>query len=222
MNLLDDGFSLVWIVGGWTLFLAFVVWAVKTAPWSRVWQKTISQHVMLAAALLLGLVWAFGASISGGLTFHFLLVSVLVVMFGPQLALLLATLALLAITLLGKAGPVIFGLNGVLMIGVPVLISWALVFLTFRFLDRNFFVFVLMNGFLAAAVASFATLMLAGGVMWLSEVQSVEMLMQSFFPYIPLMAIPEGVVAGMLVAGLVLLKPQWIGCYSDELYLKGK
>lgn len=222
MNLLDDGFSLVWVVSGWVLLLAGLVWGFKTAPWQRLRSNTTTQHVFLGATVFVWLAWTFAATIEGGLSFHFLLVSVAVVLVGPQLALWLAVLALLGVTALGYAGWWVFGLNAVLMGLVPVMITWALVHFTFKFLDKNFFVFVLMNGFLAAALSSFTVLMLGGGVMWLSEVHTLEKLTQSFFPYIPMMAIPEGFVSGMLLAALVLFKPSWIGCYSDDLYLKGK
>jgi uncharacterized membrane protein len=36
------------------------------------------------------------------------------------------------------------------------------------------------------------------------------------------MAIPEGFVNGMLILALVLMKPEWVSCFTDEQYLNGK
>lgn len=222
MNLLDAGFSLVWLFSGWLLLLIGLLWSVKTAPWGRFKHNSGYQHVFLGATVVVFLVWSLSATIEGGLSFHFLLTSVMVVMFGPQLALFLTVFALAGVTLLGKAGLLVFGLNAVLMGLVPILMTWAIVYLAFKYLERNFFVFVFLNGFFAAALSSFTVLMLGGIVMLLSEVHTSEKLAQSFFPYIPMMAVPEGFVSGMIVGALILLKPEWVGCYSDDLYLKGK
>ena len=222
MNLMDDGFSLVWIVSGWLVFLSALVWSLKTAPWGRVKNDSGAQHVFLGATVLVFSVWILSATIEGGLSFHFLLMTLMVLMFGPQFAFILAALALMGITLLGKAGVLVFGLNGALMGLVPVLITWTIVHFAYRYLERNFFVFVLLNGFFAAALSAFMVLMLGGLAMLWGDVHTLEKLTQSYFPYIPMLAVPEGFITGMMVGALILLKPNWIGCFSDELYLKGK
>ncbi len=222
MNLQDDGFSLVWIVGGWIGLLIALIWAVKTAPWYKIREDKSAQHVLLGASVVFFLVWNFSASIGAGLTFHFLFMTIATLMFGAPFALMTAFLATVGITLVGSAGWQVLGLNFLIMGWIPIMLSWWIAKLAYRFLDRNFFVFVLLNGFFAAAFSMFIVLMVATGVMWLSGVQAPDVLMQSFIPYIPLIIIPEGFITGMVMGALIMVKPHWISCFTDEQFLKGK
>lgn len=222
MNLSDQGFSLVWMVFGGLFLMVAMSWAIKTAPWYKVMNDKAAQHVLLGASVVQFLVWNMSASIGSGLSFHFLLMTVTVLMFGLQFALIVACLALLGVTLAGNAGLEVFGLNWVLMGWVPAVIVWWIAKWSYQALDRNFFVFVLLNGFFAAVLSTVIALLLAGGVMWGSEVQTLAKLKHSFFPYIPLMSIPEGFVSCLLIAALVLFKPTWVSCFTDDEFLKGK
>ncbi|MGC9385886.1 MAG: energy-coupling factor ABC transporter permease [Hydrogenovibrio sp.] len=221
MNYQDAGFSLSWLMGGGILSFLALWWALRTAPWHKIRDKE-AQHVFLGMAVILLLLWNSGASLGDGITFHLLLVGLATLMFGAQFALICAVIALLGVTALGHAGWMAFGLNLLLMAVVPILIVWWIAILAYRYLDRNFFVFVLLNGFFAAGVSTVVALLMSAAVMGLSGVHTLENLQYSFLPYIPLMAIPEGFVNGMLILALVLMKPQWVSCFTDEQYLHGK
>lgn len=221
MNLQDDGLSWVWALSGALLYLIAMIWSLRTAPWHKVSDKE-SQHVFLGVTVMVFFLWNSGASIGSGLTFHLLMAALTTLMFGAQFAMISMSLALLGVTALGNAGWIAYGLNAVLMGVIPVLIIWWIAIWSYRYLERNFFVFILLNGFLAAGLASIITLGLSAGVMVWSGIQSIETLEQSFIPYIPLMAIPEGFVNAMLLLALVLMKPEWVSCFTDEQYLKGK
>jgi len=221
MNLQDEGLSWIWVLSGALLYLLAMVWSLRTAPWHKVLDRE-SQHVFLGVTVVVFLLWNSGASIGSGLTFHLLMAALITLMFGAQFAMISISFALLGVTVLGNAGWLAYGLNAVLMGVIPILIVWWIAILSYRYLERNFFVFILLNGFLAAGVASIVTLGLSAGVMTWSGVQSIETLEQSFIPYIPLMAIPEGFTNAMLLLALVLMKPEWVSCFTDEQYLKGK
>ncbi len=222
MNLHDEGFSLVWIIGGWIGLLVAMIWAVKTAPWYKIKEDRSAQHVLLGASVVFFLVWSFSASIGPGLTFHFLFMTIAALMFGAPFALMTAFLATLGITIAGSAGWQVMGINFLIMGWIPIMLSWWIAKLSYRFLDRNFFVFVLFNGFFAAALSMFVVLMVAAGVMWLNEIHSAEVLRQSFMPYIPLIIMPEGFITGMVMSALIMAKPHWVSCFTDEQFLKGK
>ncbi len=222
MNFQDEGFSLIWVIGGWLGLLISLVWAVKGAPWHKMKDDKSAQHVFFGASVVFFLVWNFSASIGSGLTFHFLFMTIATLMFGAHFALMTAFLAIVGVTIAGNAGWQVIGVNFLIMGWIPIILSWWIAKLAYRFLDRNFFVFVLLNGFFAAAVSMFVVLMVSAGVMWLSEVQTVETLRQSFLPYITLIIIPEGFITGMVMGALIMLKPHWISCFTDEQFLKGK
>jgi len=221
MNLHDNGLTWPWILFGFAFYLPVIIWALKTAPWYKIKDKA-SQHVFLGTSVIVFLTWNSVASIGPGLSFHLLLAALVTLMFGAQFALMSLSLALVGVTVMGNAGWMAFGLNALVMDVIPVLIVWGIAVWSYRALDRNFFVFILLNGFLASSLSVIAASAVAAIIMSQSGLYEIEVLERSFIPYIPLIAIPEGFVNGVLVLALVIMKPQWVSCFTDEQYLKGK
>lgn len=222
MNLVAESLGLTTIVGGWVLFILVLIWALKTAPWHKIDGDKSAQHVLLGMAVILFFVWQFGASLENGITFHFLLITLLTLMFGPQFTILAMLLALAGVVFQSDLGWLSLGINAVLMGLVPVAVTWGMYRLGAKFLEPNFFVYVFYNGFLSAAVGVVLSLSLGAIILNANEVYTFEVLKQSFIMYIPLMATPEGFVNGMLLAALVMLKPNWIATFHDKTYLNGK
>lgn len=222
MNLVAETLGLSTIVGGWVFFILVLVWAFTSAPWHKVNSDKGAQHVLLAMVVILFLVWQFGASLDGGITFHFLLMTLMTLMFGPQFAILGMLLALVGVTIQADLGLLSLGVNAMLMGVVPVVITWAMFKLGAKFLEANFFVYIFYNGFLSAAVGVVVSLSLGAVVLHLNEVYSDEFLRQNFIAFIPLMATPEGFINGMLIGVLIVLKPHWVSTFHDRTYIKGK
>lgn len=222
MNLPDGLLSWGWLAVGWLVFLASMLWALRTAPWYKVKGDRSAQHVLFGMALVIIIIWSFSASIGGGFSFHFLLMTLVTLMFGPQFALMAMTLGLLGVSINGDAGWTTFALNALLMGWIPIMLTWWIYKLAYRYLHRNFFVYVFLNGFLAAGVSTVIAMFVAAGIMWLDGAYDLAELSYNFLPYIPLIAAPEAFLNGFLLAGLVLMKPEWVSTFSDEQYLKGK
>ena len=222
MNLVAEGLGLPTIVAGWLVLLISLVWALSTAPWHKVDGDRGAQHVWLGAAVIVFFVWQFGASIDDGLTFHFLLMTLMTLIFGPQFSLMAMFLALLGVTWQSELGWLSMGINAVIMGLIPITITWGMYKIGAKILEPNFFVYVFFNGFLSAAIGVVVALGLGTGVLLVNEVYTFEKLAQGFIPLIPLMATPEGFVNGMLLAALVLLKPNWLATFHDRNYINGK
>ena len=148
--------------------------------------------------------------------------TVMTLMFGPQFALLGASFALVGLAFYAPTGWEAIGINALLMVLLPIWITVGFVKVCETYLETNFFVYVFFNGFLAAGVASVVVLSTGGLIMLMNEVHSLEVLKQVYFPFIPLMAIPEGFVNGMIMAALILLKPEWISSFQDRTHINGK
>lgn len=222
MNLPDGLLSWGWEVFGWLGYVAAMFWALRTAPWYKVKGDRAAQNVLFAMALVIILIWSLSASIGAGFSFHFLLMTVATLMFGPQFALMAMTLGLLGVSLNGEAGWLVFGLNALVMGWVPIMITWWIYKLAYRYLDRNFFVYVFLNGFLAAGIGAVVAMLVAASIMWLGGAYTFDELAYSFLPFIPLIAAPEAFLNGFIITALVLMKPEWVSSFSDEEYLKGK
>jgi len=222
MNLFADSLGLSTLVFGWLCWGAALIWALIKAPWFKVKGDRSAQNIFLAMTVVVMLIWQFGASLGDGLTFHFLLVTLMVLMFGAQFAMIGASLALLMVTFYADLGWLGLGINGFLMILVPVLITSMLVYMSEHYLEQNFFVYVFFNGFLAGALSVVTALSLGGMVMWLNDVFPPKVLAENFFPFIPMMATPEGFVNGMLIAAIIAFKPEWVATFHDDTHLNGK
>lgn len=222
MNLYSDQLSLSLLVFGWLSLLAMLIWSFKTAPWFKVKDDRGAQNIWLFVSLAVFLIWQLGASLGEGITFHFLLMTLMTLMFGVQFAFMGMLLALLGVTFYSDLGWWSLGLNAILMGIVPIAITQGMLRLSQRYLEQNFFVYVFFNAFLAAGIGVVVALLLGGLIMGLNEVHSFDYLAQQYFPFIPMMATPEGFVNGMLIAAIVALKPEWLCSFSDDTHLKGK
>ena len=222
MNLPDGLLGSGWAIAGWLVYSVVILWAVRTAPWHKVKGDRSAQHVWFGAALVVVLLWSLSASIGGGFSFHFLLMTTITLMFGPQFALMTMTLGLLGVTLNTEAGWGVFGLNALLMGWIPIMLTWWIYKLAYRHLDRNFFVYVFLNGFLAAGLGALLAMLSAAGVMYLAGAYTYEELSYNFLIFIPMLVAPEAFLNGFIVASLVLMKPEWLTSFSDADYLKGK
>lgn len=221
LNLVADNLGLTTLVSGWLILLFSLVWAFRTALWYKLEDKA-SQHVLLGVALFVFLVWQLAATLNSGFSFHFLFMTLVTLMFGPQFAIVVMLIALLGVTIQLDLGWWVFGINAFLMGLLPVSITWFMYRIGARFLDANFFVYILYNGFLSAAVGIVVSLTFAAIVLSVNDVMSYEALKHNFIVYIPLMAMPEGFVNGMLLMAFILLKPHWLVTFFDDKYIKRK
>ncbi len=222
MNLVAESLGFATLVGGWIALLLALGVAFKTAPWHKVKNDRPAQNVWLGMTLIVFLVWQFSAQVADGISFHFLLMTMMTLMFGWEFAFFGAILALVGIAFYLPTGWEAIGINTLFMALLPIFVTTMFVKMSERYLEQNFFVYVFFNGFLAAGVASVLTLTAGGMLMWVNDVHSLEVLKQLFFPFIPLMAIPEGFVNGMLMAALIVLKPHWISSFHDRTHISGK
>ncbi len=222
MNLPGGVLPLSWVIGSFALALLVLFQAVRTAPWHKVMGDSHAQHVFFGVTLAVALLWYGSASIGDGLTFHFLMMTTVTLLFGWQFAVLSALLALVVLSAFGQTGWDAIALNWLLMGVVPALITWWILVAAYRWLPHHFFVYVFLNAFLAGGIAAFIALALTGLVLMGAEVQTVDKVNHSFMPYIPLLAAPEAFLNGFVMAFLVMFKPEWISTFTDEHYLKGK
>ncbi|MBF6057139.1 MULTISPECIES: energy-coupling factor ABC transporter permease [Thiomicrorhabdus] len=213
MNLVADTLSFNFLLSGWLIYLLFAGWALWTAPWFKVENDRHAQNVLLGASVIVLLVWLFSASLDNGLTFHFLLMAVMTLMFGPQFALMGMSLALFGVTFQSGIGWEGFGLNAAVMGIIPIMITWGMFRLGLRFLEMNFFVYTLYNGFLSAAIGATLSLAVSAWILWVGDVHTLAILKQTFIPYIPMLSAPEGFLNGLLIAALVLFRPDWIATF---------
>ncbi len=222
MNFSAEDFSLTWLVAGFIIITVVLLWSLITAPWSKLISDSESQHVFVGVVLVLSAIWLAQVPIMPNVGFHLLLLTSVTLMFGPQFAIIAGAIALIITTFLKEGSWMAIGLNGSIMIFLPVLLVWLFTILSYKFLEKNFFVFILFNGFFVAAISTIIMLFISVAIMYYSGAYEFERLSFSFIPFIPLMIYPEAFINGLIIMSLVLMKPQWVSCFDDDMYLKGK
>lgn len=193
--------------------------AIRQAAWGYVRAHT---HVYLGAIVFASLIWILRAGIGSNLNFHFLGITVITLMFGWRLALIAAT-AIVSITFWRlEAGWLAIPVNTLVMGGIPILITYALLRWSQRHLPTNIFIFVFVNAFLAAVLGTVAVIMAGSLLLWWTGTFNAYYLQTYYLPYIPLLMLPEGLINGMLTAVAVVYVPQWIPVFNDALYLRNR
>ena len=221
MDFPDQVFSNVVHVLGYLGAFAWLALAIWRMPWRRLYDNAFT-HVFFGACVAVLVLWDLQAGVPPTLHFHLLGVTALTLMFGWQYAALAVTLILLGTTLNGQGSWVSFGLNLFCMGAIPVTLTWALLRWAQRRLPHNFFIYVYINAFLAAGVTILATSAAGAGLLWLTDVHSLDWLGYHYLPFFPLMFFSEAVMNGMVMTLLVALRPDWVSSFDDDLYINGK
>lgn len=221
MNLPDTLLGEGWYWAAWAVWLPLIALSVRRAPWARL-KDSEQFNVWLGMIVLLTLIWSLKAGVKPGLTMHLLGATVFTLSFGPHLAFIGLSLVLLGICLNGGFGIFAFAINALLMAGVGVLISQVMYRFVVRYMPRNFFIYVFINGFFTAAmtvvgVGTVATLLMiiAGAYEW-------EYLANEYLPYFLLLGFSEAWLSGMLITLFVIYRPNWVGTFDDASYLANK
>jgi uncharacterized membrane protein len=179
-------------------------------------------HVYFGACVVLLLLWNTRVGVLPALNFHLLGVTVMTLMFGWAFA-VFGVLVVTAGSIISQDGHwVSIGLNALVTGCVPVLATESLLHLAQRRLPHNFFVYVYINGFLAAGLSILAASALGALTMWLVDSASSRWLTYQYLPYLPLVFFSEAIVNGMIITAMVALRPGWVASFDDNLYINNK
>jgi uncharacterized membrane protein len=221
MSLDPDLFSptALWISN--ILYLIFLALALWLAPWRGILQARLT-HVFFGATVVLMLLWQMEAQVQPGLSYHLLGLTAVTLIFGWAFAVLAAFLALVGIQLNGGMAWDGLALNALVSGVLPITLTLALLILVRTLLPRQFFVYVLVNAFLAGGVVGVAMGYTAAALFVLSGASTFDELHSTVLPFFPMMFLPEAMLNGWIMVMLVAFRPEWVYSFSDEQYIKGK
>lgn len=222
MNLPAQLFASDWLWLANFVFGLILYRAVRYAPWRSLLDNGIMVNALVGLLFGAFIFWQFNAGIRPGFNFHILGSTLFMLMFGWQIATVSITLVMLATWLRADIGLITLGINGLLMIVLPVLFSDWLLRFSKRYLPKNLFLFVLWNGFFCSmlsivlnVIATTVLLLLLSHYTW-GEIQ------HHYLVATPIIMLTEGFVTGMMITAFVVFQPQAVMNFNDEEYLAGK
>jgi uncharacterized membrane protein len=211
--------ALFWLCNG-LMALVFVA-AVRQAPLRRLWINEFT-HVFFGACVAVLLLWNTRVGVLPALNFHLLGMTSLTLMFGWPFAVFGALLVSSGSIISQQGAWISLGANALVMGCVPVLVTELLLRVAQRRLPHNFFIYVYINGFLAAGLSMVAAGLVGALLMLLADPGNSGWLADQYLPYLPLLFLSEALVNGMVMSGMVALRPGWVQSFDDTLYLDGK
>lgn len=222
MNLPAQLFSSDWLWLTDLIFGYFLYRAARYAPWRSLLNNATMVNALVGLLFGTFLMWQFNAGIRPGFNFHILGSTLFVLLFGWQIATVAITLVMFATWLRADMGMLTLGINGLLMIAIPVLFSEWLLRFSKRHLPKNLFLFVLWNGFACAAFAIVlnvvaTTLLLLG----LSHYTWGE-IQHHYLVATPIIMLTEAFTTGAMITAFTVFEPRAVMNFSDEEYLDGK
>ena len=144
-----------WVGLGNILFVLLLIIAVRSIRWRDLLDNHIQVNALVGLLFGTAAIWQLGVQIHPGLKFHLIWANLFLLMFGWPVALISLALLMLGTCLMTTRDISTLGINGILMLVIPMLFSEALLRFSQRYLPKNPFVFLLFNGFAGAAVGVF-------------------------------------------------------------------
>ncbi|WP_095154414.1 energy-coupling factor ABC transporter permease [Pseudomonas sp. Irchel 3E13] len=205
---------------GWIIFVPLLAWAVASTRWVELFTDSRRQHLFLGTVFALFALWLVRRDFETGLSYHFIGMTAVTLLLDWPLAVLGAFMAQIGLVLLGRQDLAAMGVNGVLLIGLPVLVTEVCAMLVERAQPRNLFVYIFCSGFFAAALSALVCLLASLGVLWLDGRFVMPVWLEDFIGYLWLVLFPEAFINGMVVSALVVFCPEWLETFNRTRYLQ--
>ncbi len=217
-QLLDAG----WRVATTLVVAPVVGYALLTAPWRTWLHRPDRQHAWLGTIVLLIVVWSMRAGITPGLSFQFLLVTVLVLMHGWRLALVaVATVLAAECVLEGGWAPWSAWAANVACYGlVPIASIATLHRAVQRWLPHNYFVYFFATVFFGSMLAFNLAGAARFGLLAANGTLAQAQLASEYFVWLPMVSLAEAFMNGIVMAVAVVFRPEWVASFDDAIYLR--
>ncbi|HWV10063.1 MAG TPA: energy-coupling factor ABC transporter permease [Pseudomonas sp.] len=206
-------------VAGWVLYAPLVLWAVCRAPWVELFSDLRRQHLLFGTALALFLLWLVRRDFESGLSYHFIGMTAVTLLLDWPLAILAGVAAQLGLLALGRQELAALGVNGLLLVLIPVAVTELCALRVEKAQPGNLFVYIFFCGFFPAALAALACILLGLGVLWFDGLFPMPPWLEDFVGYLWLVIFPEAFINGMLVTALVVFYPDWLETFNRSRYL---
>ncbi|WP_397451353.1 energy-coupling factor ABC transporter permease [Pseudomonas sp. NA-150] len=203
----------------WVLYVLVVLWAIWRSPWVELFTDRRRQHLLFGTVLGLFLLWLMRRDFDTGVSYHFIGMTAVTLLLDWPLAIVGGLVAQVGLVLLGRQDLAAMGVNGLLLIVLPVLITEGCAILVERAQPKNPFVYIFCSGFFAAALSALACVLLGIGLLWYEGLFAMPEWLEDFIGYLWLIIFPEAFINGTVISALVVFCPEWLETFNRTRYL---
>lgn len=204
------------------LFAVLLAWTLLFTPW-QVLKQPERHNVLFGFCVVILMLWTIRAGTGLDPRVHILGATTFTLMFGPRLATLGLTLALLGMAVAGAVAWPTFGVNALLNAFLPVWFAHRFWRLSERFLPNHFFIYIFVVSFFGAALAFALTAVTTFGVLHAGGAAGgTALFSDQFVPMVLLLMFGEAWINGMAMTIFVVMRPAWVATFDDQRYLVGK
>ncbi|MBM3107930.1 MULTISPECIES: energy-coupling factor ABC transporter permease [Pseudomonas] len=197
-----------------------LLWAVARTGWVELFTDSRRQHLLFGAVFALFALWLVRRDFDNGVSYHFIGLTAVTLLLDWPLAIVAGLLAQVGLILMGRQDLAAMGVNGLLFIGLPVLVTEVCAILVERAQPKNLFVYIFCSGFFAAALAALLCLLIGLGLLWIDGRFVMPEWIEDFIGYLWLIIFPEAFINGMVVSALVVFCPEWLETFNRTRYLQ--
>lgn len=204
---------------GWLGYVPLLIWALARTRWVELFSDSRRQHLLFGTVFGLFILWLVRRDFDTGVSYHFIGMTAVTLLLDWPLAIVGGALAQLGLLALGRLELAALGVNGLLIIGLPVLVTEVCALLVERAQPRNLFVYI-FSGFFAAALSALLCLLAALGLLWLDGRFAMPEWLSDFIGYLWLIIFPEAFINGTVISALVVFCPEWLETFNRTRYLQ--
>ena len=205
---------------GWLLYGPVVLLALRKAPWVQLFSDTRRQHLLFGTVFCLCMLWLMRRDFPSGVAIHFIGMTAVTLLLHWPLAILAGLFAQLVIVFFGKPELVAVGINGLLLVLLPVLIAELAAAWIERFKPENLFVYIFCSCFFPAALTAVLCAISGFALLWFNGLYEFPPWLDDFFGMVLLVAFPEAFINGTVITALVVYKPEWLETFNRTRYLQ--
>ncbi len=222
MNLPAQFFTsdFLWLTNA--IFAILLARAAWFAPWKKILGTQIRTNALVGLTLGVFLFWQLNAGFRPGYNHHLIGATLFVLMFGWQAAFVSISCIMLATWLRTGLPLASLGVNGLMMVAVPVYFSELMLRVVQRHLPKNFFIFVLCNGFLCGGLSMILVVATATALLTGLSPNTWISVQRNYLIAAPIIVFAEAFATGALITAFAVAKPEAVFNFDADEYLTGK
>lgn len=196
--------------------------AVWTAPWRALWRNNVQFNAMIGLTLWLGVLWLLPVGVRDGLKLHPLGATLCFLMFDWEIASLMLSILLVVSLLYNGASLIALGSIGLVMIVLPVMATRLFFRLFQRFGKKNYFSFILWNGYFCGILTMLLVGLCNGLLVVAFGTYSWFTIKNVYLAFLPVISFTESFLTGAFISGFAAFLPNAVAHFDPDIYFAKK